>query len=164
MGFYRRLIRVKEYEDPTLIARKIQQITSTLKYVEKMGFYYNDLYTSNCLLDRSFNLKLADFSRATTIGQPLEGTLPPRSQLILTRPLKGIYGLCSARTKQFAVGTLLYFLVYSYEPYNDIILSAAEWDRRFGEIEFLELNRNKVFDSLISAYWHNVYPTMALLA
>ncbi|KAJ5217360.1 hypothetical protein N7468_010368 [Penicillium chermesinum] len=142
-GFYGRLIRVKEFEDPALIARWIQQITSALE---------------------NFNLKLTDFGRATTIGQPLEGTLPPRARPILAGPLKGTYGLCSARTEQFAVGTLLYFMVYGHEPYDDIILSAAEWDRRFWEMEFPELSRNKVFDGLISACWHNVYPTMALLA
>ena len=31
-------------------------------------------------------------------------------------------------------------------------------------MEFPELNRNEVFDGLISACWYNVYPTMALLA
>lgn len=163
-GFHGRLIRVKEYEDPALIARWIQQITSALEYVEKMGFCHNDLHASNCLLDKNFNVKLADFGRATTIGQPLEGTLPPRARPILAGPLKGTYGLCSARTEQFAVGTLLYFMVYGHEPYDDVVLSAAEWDRRFGKKEFPELNRNEVFDGLISACWHNVYPTMALLA
>ncbi|KAI9375600.1 hypothetical protein BJX61DRAFT_549123 [Aspergillus egyptiacus] len=149
-GAHGRLIRVKEYEDPALIAR--------------MGFCHNDLHASNCLPDRNFNLKLADFGRAITIGQPLEGTLPPRAKPILAVPLKGTYGLCSARTEQFAVGTLLYFMVYGHEPYDDIILSAAEWDRRFGEMEFPELHRNEVCDGIISACWHNVYPTMALLA
>ncbi|PYI31932.1 kinase domain protein [Aspergillus indologenus CBS 114.80] len=163
-GLHGRLIRVKEYEDPALVARWIQQITSALEYVERMGFCHNDLHASNCLLDRNFNLKLADFGRATTIGQPLEGTLPRRAKPIRSGPLTGTYGLCSARTEQFAVGTLLYFMVYGHEPYDDRILSAAEWDRRFGESEFPDLNRNGVFDGLISACWHDVYPTMALLA
>ncbi|KAF9887792.1 hypothetical protein FE257_009598 [Aspergillus nanangensis] len=92
---------------------------------------------------------------ATTIGQPLEGTLPPRAIPILAGPLKGTYGLCSARTEQFAVETLLYFMVYGHEPYDDMILSAAEWDRRFGEMEFPELNRNEVFDVDVphGGYW-----------
>jgi hypothetical protein len=55
-------------------------------------------------------------------------------------------------------------MVYVHEPFDDIILGAAEWDRRFWELEFPDLNRNQVFDGLISACWHNVYPTMALLA
>lgn len=109
-------------------------------------------------------MRLADFGRATTIGQPLEGVLPPRAKPILAGPLKGTYGLCSAKTEQFAVGTLLYFMVYGHEPYDDIVLSAAEWDRRFGEMNFPELDRNEVFDGLISACWYDVYPTMALLA
>ncbi|KAL4780364.1 kinase domain protein [Aspergillus varians] len=163
-GFYGRLIKVKQHEDPALIARWIQQLSSALEYVEKMGFCHNDLHASNCLLDKNLNLKLADFGRATTIGQLLEGVLPPRAQPIRAGPLEGTYGLCSARTEQFAVGTLLYFMVYGHEPYDDIVLSAAEWDRRFGEMEFPELGRHEIFDGLISACWFNVYPTMALLA
>lgn len=163
-GYHGRLLRVKEYEDPALIALWIEQVTSALEYVEKMGFCHNDLHASNCLLDENLDVKLADFGRATTIGQALEGVLPPRAQLILEGPLKGTYGLCSARTEQFAVGTLLYFMVYGHEPYDDLDLSAAEWDRRFGNMEFRELNRHEVFDGLIAACWYNVYPTMALVA
>ncbi|KAJ0413505.1 kinase domain protein [Aspergillus carlsbadensis] len=140
-GFHRRLIKVKEYEDPGLIARWIQQLTSALEYVEKMGFCHNDLHASNCLLDSNFNLKLTDFGRAATVGQPLEGVLSPRAGPKLAGPLKGTYGLCSARTEH-----------------------AAEWDRRFWELEFPDLERHEVFDGLISACWHNVYPTMALVA
>ncbi|KAL3480603.1 kinase domain protein [Aspergillus californicus] len=135
-GFHGSLLKVKEYEDPAL-------------HVEKLGFCHNDLHASNCLLDENLNLKLADFGRATTIGKLLEGAQ---------------YGLCCARTGQFAVGTLLYFMVYGHEPYDEIILDAAVWDRRFGEMEFPELNRHEVFDGLISACWHNVYPTMTLVA
>ncbi|KAB8259964.1 kinase-like domain-containing protein [Aspergillus pseudonomiae] len=163
-GFRGRLIKVKEYEESALITRWIQQTMSALEYVEKMGFCHNDLHAGNCLLDRNFNLKLGDFGRATTTGQLLEGTLPPRAQLIRAGPLEGTYGLCSARTEQFAAGTLVYFMVYGHEPYDDIVLSAKEWDRRFGEMDFPELNRHEVFDGLISVCWHNVYPTMALLA
>jgi hypothetical protein len=46
-----------------------------------------------------------DFGCAATIGQPLEGVLPPQAQPILAGPLEGTYGLCSAKTEQFAVGT-----------------------------------------------------------
>lgn len=55
-------------------------------------------------------------------------------------------------------------MLYGHEPYDDVELSACEWDRRFGNMEFPELSRSEVLDELISACWHNVYPTMALLA
>ncbi|EER29792.1 kinase domain containing protein [Coccidioides posadasii C735 delta SOWgp] len=165
-GFQGRVSRVKEYEDPALVARWLQQLGSALEYVEKIGFCHNDLHEFNCLLDKDFNLKLTDFGRATTIGQFLEDTMPPRARIIVAGPLKDTYGLCSARTEQFALGSLLYFMVYGHEPYEDTDreLSRSEYDRRFGEMEFPELNRHEVFDELISACWHDVYPTMALAA
>ena len=63
------------------------------------------------------------------------------------------------------MGTLLYFLVYGFEPYDDEDwIPAEEWDRRFGAMKFPELNRHEAFDGLISACWYNVYPTMALVS
>ncbi|KAM5434131.1 hypothetical protein McanMca71_001572 [Microsporum canis] len=162
--FFGRLIRVKDYEDPTLIARWIQQLTSALEYVERMGFCHNDLNTSNCLLDERLNLKLSDFGRATTIGQLLEYTRAPWAVQLAAGPLEGTYGLCSARTEQFAVGSLLYYMVYGHKPYEDINLDWPELERRFEEMRFPELNRHEIFDSLIFGCWYNVYPTMALVA
>ncbi|KAI2032329.1 hypothetical protein LOZ48_002457, partial [Ophidiomyces ophidiicola] len=95
-----------------------------------------------------------------------EDVIPPRARIIVAGPLKDTYGLCSARTEQFALGSLLYFMVYGHEPYENTEreLSRSEFDRRFGEMEFPDLNRHDVFDGLILACWHNVYPTMALAA
>ncbi|KAJ5730974.1 uncharacterized protein N7483_005482 [Penicillium malachiteum] len=151
-----RVVKLNEYEDPALIARWIQQLASALEFIEKMGFCHNDLHASNCLLDSDFNLKLTDFGRAITIGQLLEGIFPPRALPIFDGPLQGSRGLCSARTEQFALGTLLYLMVYGHEPYEDLELSIEEWDRFGKELEFPKLNRNEVFDGLISACWYNV--------
>ncbi|KAJ5087201.1 hypothetical protein N7456_010817 [Penicillium angulare] len=163
--WYGGLIRVTEYEDPALIARWIQQPKSALEHVEKLGFCHNDLHSSNCLLDGNFNLKLTDFGLATKVGQPLLTTTPPRAMIIPAGPLGGKYGLCSARTEQFAVGTLLYYMSYGFEPYDDILnIEHDEMYRRVSNMEFPELNRNEVFDGLIAACWYNVYPTMHFVA
>jgi hypothetical protein len=34
-------------------------------------------------------------------------------------PLKDAYDICDARTDQHAVGTLLYYMVYGHEPYDE---------------------------------------------
>ncbi|OJD13177.1 serine/threonine protein kinase [Emergomyces pasteurianus Ep9510] len=166
-GWPGRLICVNSYEDHALIARWIQQVTSALEYIEKMGFSHNDVHPRNCLLDKNFNLKLSDFDWTTTIGQFLLSSYAPWARKIPAGQLKGSYDLCGARTEQFAVGTLLYYMVYGQEPYEDIDLKnqdPKELDRRFQAMEFPKLDRHEVFDDLISACWHNVYPTMALLA
>lgn len=162
--FFGRLIRIKKYEDPALIARWIQQLALALEYVEKLGFCYKDLNTANCLLDENFNLKLTDFGRATTIGKFLEYTGAPWASKLMAGPLKGTFGLCSARTEQFAVGSFLCYMVYGHKPYEDINLDGSEVDFRFNRMDFPELNRHEIFDGLISACWYNVYPSMALLA
>lgn len=168
-GFRGRLIRVKHYESPALIARWTQQIASALEYVEKMGFCHNDLAPRNCLLDHNLDLRLCDFDRVTTIGQFLEGVFAPWARQLVAGPLQGTYGLCCARTEQFALGSLVYFLVYSKEPYEELNFAKqdpGELRRRFGHMEFPELERQgvDVFNEFISACWHNVYPTMALAA
>ncbi|KAM5453050.1 hypothetical protein McanCB49686_005002 [Microsporum canis] len=150
-----RFIRVKEYQDPALIARWIQQLTSALEYVEKMGYCHNDLNSMNCLLDERLNLKLSDFGRASTIGQYLECSMAPWALKLSAGPLAGTHGLCSARTEQFAVGSFLYFLVYGYNPYDDINLEGPELERRFKVMDFPELNRHEIFDELISAWEKN---------
>ena len=79
-------------------------------------------------------------------------------------PLEGTYGLCSARTEQYAVGSILYFMVYGHKPYEDINLDGPELERRFEKMEFPGLGRHEIFDGLILGCWYNVYPTMALVA
>ena len=132
-----------------------------------MGFAHNDVHPRNCLLDKNLNLKIADFDYTTTVGQWLTSSYAPWARMLPDGPLKGTYGLCGARTEQFAVGTLLYNMVYGYQPYDDIDLKnqdPEELERRFQDKEFPELSRHEIFDGLISACWYNVYPTMALLA
>ncbi|KAM5442933.1 hypothetical protein MferCBS31731_001805 [Microsporum ferrugineum] len=161
-----KLLGIKEYEDPMLIARWIQQLSSALAFMEKLGYTHNDLHPRNCLLDEKLNLKLSDFDQTTTIGQFLESLMEPWAIKLSSGPLSNTYGLTSARTEQFAVGTFLYMMVYGHEPYEDIHLEEdpIELRRRFRALEFPELNRHEVFDNLISACWYNVYPTMALVA
>ncbi|PGG99673.1 CAMK protein kinase [Helicocarpus griseus UAMH5409] len=162
-----RVISVVKFDDLSLVARWIQQVSSALEYIENMGFAHNNVHPRNCLLDRSLNLKLADFDYTTTIGQWLTSSYAPWARMLPAGPLKGSYGLCGARTEQFAVGTLLYNLVYGHQPYDDLDLKnqdPEELERRFQEMEFFELGRHEIFDGLISACWYNVNPTMALLA
>ncbi|KAI1936451.1 hypothetical protein LOZ12_005456 [Ophidiomyces ophidiicola] len=166
-GFWGHLIRVTEYEDPALIARWIQQLTAAIGYVEKLGFCHNDIHPRNCLLDKNLNLKLIDFDRATPPGPLLEGSFAPWARKLIAGPLQNTYGLCSSQTEQFSVGTFLYYMVYGREPYEDINLldkDPSEMSRRFSHLEFPELNRNEIFDFIISCCWHNTYPNMELAA
>lgn len=62
--------------------------------------------------------------------------MPPRARVVVAGPLKDTYGLYSARTEQFALGSLLYFIVYGHKPYEDTEreLSQSEFNRRFSQM------------------------------
>ncbi|KAL4876405.1 hypothetical protein BJY04DRAFT_199908 [Aspergillus karnatakaensis] len=129
-----------------------------------MGYCHNDLAPRNCLLDRNLNLRLCDFDLADTVGQLLEGTRAPWARHLVAGPLKGTYGLCGTKTELFALGTLVYYMVYGCESYEEENLACdnpSELHRRFDHFGLPDLNRHKVLNLFVSSCWHNVFPTMA---
>ncbi|EZF95451.1 hypothetical protein H113_04144 [Trichophyton rubrum MR1459] len=114
-----------------------------------MGYCHNDPRSGNCLLDARLNLKLTDFGCATTIGQYLEYTGAPWAARVSGGPLQGIFGLCSARTEQFALGSMVYFLVYGHEPHEEKSLEEPELIRRFDGMKLPEMDHHEIFDGLI---------------
>lgn len=69
--------------------------------------------------------------------------------------------------EQFAMGTLIYYMLYGDEPYAYEDLrkqNPQELERWFSELEFLQLDRCEVLDTTILGCWHGVYPTLSVLA
>lgn len=56
-----RLISMKEYDNPTLMTREIQQASSAVEYTGKIDFHNDDMCANDCLVDKDFNLMLAEF-------------------------------------------------------------------------------------------------------
>ncbi|OAL66335.1 hypothetical protein A7C99_1740 [Trichophyton rubrum] len=144
----KRYYKRQERENDHLFGRLLR-LTSALEYVEKMGYCHNDPRSGNCLLDARLNLKLTDFGCATTIGQYLEYTGAPWAARVSGGPLQGIFGLCSARTEQFALGSMVYFLVYGHEPHEEKSLEEPELIRRFDGMKLPEMDHHEIFDGLI---------------
>ncbi|KAL2830100.1 hypothetical protein BJY01DRAFT_240495 [Aspergillus pseudoustus] len=133
--------------DSALIARWVHQISRALEYMEKMGFCHNDLAPRDCPLDSNLNMRLCDFDRATTVGQYLESIFAPWGQELTAGPLKGTYGLCGARTEQFALGTLVYCMLISacwHNVYPAMALVAYDFKRK--TIDFALEARREVID------------------
>jgi hypothetical protein len=64
-------------------------------------------------------LEPADSDQAKAIGKFFEHFYAPSVKKLPIGPLKDAYDLCDARTDQHAVGTLLYYMVYGHEPYDE---------------------------------------------
>nr|XP_057939567.1 NUAK family SNF1-like kinase 1 isoform X2 [Doryrhamphus excisus] len=106
-------------------ARSIfRQITSAVHYCHKNGVVHRDLKLENVLLDADLTVKLADFGLSnqyqrgsllqTYCGSPLYAS----PEIVTGRPYQGPEVDC------WALGVLLYALVYSSMPFDGITHSA----------------------------------------
>jgi serine/threonine protein kinase len=157
-----RVIDVTAKDDIGTICRWLQQLVSATAFLEKLFIAHNDLHPRNLLLDKYLNMKLSDFDSSGKIGEDLPGAPAPYARVLNHGPNRGGFGLCGARTEQFAIGSILFFMLYGHEPYEDTCLSGDEVGNRFQDMRFPELGED-VLEKIVQKCWFARFQSMGAL-
>lgn len=158
----RRVVSVSTYEDDSLISRWLIQLTSAAAFLESVDLAHNDIHPRNLLLDQQLSMKLSDFDSVRKTGDDFPGAPAPYARILNREPDKGTFGSCGARTEQFAIGTILYFMIYGHEPYEDTELDDDEITDRFRDMQFPRL-RDRFLELIIRKCWFGEFPSMSSL-
>ena len=124
-----------------------------------MNYAHNDLHPRNLLFDERLNLKLTDFDSCTKIGDDYLGAPPPYARVLNDGPDQGCFGYCGARTEQFAIGSILYIMLYGHEPFENTDIDSVELVDRFRFLQLPEL-RNGPLQNLVWKCWLGKFPTI----
>ncbi|KAL9103188.1 MAG: hypothetical protein Q9163_001754 [Psora crenata] len=120
-GICGQVVQVIKHEPITLVERWISELSDAVAWLEALGYVHGDLAPRNLVLDRDDHLKLVDFEHLAEIGTVSDGNQCPYARVLGPEAgsQKGSYGVYSARTEQFAIGSIAYLVTRGYEPYEN---------------------------------------------
>jgi atypical protein kinase C zeta type len=140
------------------------ELSNAAAWLESLGYAHADIRPPNILLDGDDRLKLADFDCVAKLGTRSDGSAPPWARLL--GPEAGIgagsFGFYSARTEQFAIGSVLYCMTRGHEPYENEDPSLDLVDL-FRHMKFPPLG-NDPLDQIIDRCWRGHFECLKDLA
>ncbi|KAF4240501.1 hypothetical protein CNMCM8980_001150 [Aspergillus fumigatiaffinis] len=154
---------VFKIEPTPLVERWTMELCSAVSWLESLGRVHGDIRPPNLLLDAEDHLKLADFDSVASIGEPYAGAAPPWARLLGSEAgsENGTFGMCGARTEQFAIGSIIYSMTRGYEPYEFETLTEGgpEIVKRLQKMVFPKLNGGDL-DRIIERCWKGGFSTL----
>ncbi|KAL9101041.1 MAG: hypothetical protein Q9163_003656 [Psora crenata] len=137
--------------------RWIQQLTSAVEWLERLGYAHGDLRPANILLDAADTIKVGDFDSTVRFGEQLLVTTVPFCKL------EGDYEapVAGAVTEQYAVGSCIYNIRTGFEPYHDI--DGPVMVRKLMKNEFPPTSDDYLFGGTILKCWRGRYSSIRQL-
>jgi serine/threonine protein kinase len=142
------------------------ELANGIAWLESLGLTHGDLRPENVLLNNQDHLKIADFGCANLLGSESEICTPPYARLLGSEAGsdEGKAGKLSYRTKQFALGSIFYYINYGFEVYDDKDFGIDHGPVVFEHLQrvvFPKLDAEPVIDSIINDCWHGKYQSIS---
>ncbi|KAL9103690.1 MAG: hypothetical protein Q9163_001284 [Psora crenata] len=121
----------------------------------------------NILLNDRSHLKIADFDCTDVIGARFEACIPPYGRVLGSEagPGEGTAGKLGARTEQFALGSIFYYINYGLEVYYNLHMDDGPMVVELLQRKvFPELTKYPTIDSIIRDCWHGKFETIGKLS
>ncbi|GBF61950.1 hypothetical protein TMEN_4471 [Trichophyton mentagrophytes] len=111
--------RLNSNNKPRPILQWMQQLSEAVACLEALGYAHGDINPRNIMFVEDDHLRLVDFDHALKSGDNLEvGDYPyvrPRSAEEGNTESGGTFGIASADTEQFALGSIFWYMVQGTE-------------------------------------------------
>jgi len=116
-----RVLSIQSLEPLPLRKTWMKALAEGTAWLESLGLAHGDLKPENVLVDELDRVKIGDFDCTNMIGSEFEACIPPYGRLLGNEAgsNEGTAGKHGARTEQFALGSLFYYINYGVEVYDD---------------------------------------------
>lgn len=111
--------RLNSNKAPRPVLQWMQQLSEAVACLEALGYVHGDLNPRNIMFTEDDHLRLVDFDHSLKLGEDLEvGDYPyvrPISLAEDTAQSGGTFGIASAATELFALGSIFWYMVRGTE-------------------------------------------------
>jgi serine/threonine protein kinase len=164
-----RVLSVQSVEPLPLRKTWMKALAEGIAWLESLGLAHGDLKPENVLVDKQDHVKIGDFDSTSSIGSEFEACIPPYGRLLGSEAgsKEGTAGKLGARTEQFALGSLFYYINYGFEVYDDQDFGEDHGPiivERLQRMIFPKLDSDSVLDSIIDDCWHDRFQSIAALS
>jgi serine/threonine protein kinase len=164
-----RVLSVQRLEPLSLRKTWMKALAEGIAWLESLGLAHGDLKPENVLVGKQDRVKIGDFDCTNFIGSEFEACIPPYGRLLGSEAgsKEGTAGKLGARTEQFALGSLFYYINYGVEVYDDQDFGEDHGPvivEQLQRMVFPKLNSNSVLDSIIEDCWHGRFQSVAALS
>lgn len=170
---YRFVLEVKQLEPLHLRKQWMHDLTQAVAFLESLNLAHGDLQPGNIFMHGD-RIKLSDFDCTAEYGESCGTPGAPYGRLLNSEEShlgeRGSTDPLGARTEQFALGSVFYFINYGFEVYGDRSLTENPYDHGPKVIDVLQQMRfpklggdddDEVIDVIIDRCWHYKYARVA---